>query len=78
MSEKLKIEKGKAYTAIHKETKQTVDILGINTASDLVLVGSIPQTVDALSNYKTLKPAEKLSEEQLAAREASFGSNWEN
>ena len=73
-----KIEKGKAYTATHKETKQTVDILGINSELDLVIVGTIPNHIDSLSHYTKLKPAENLSDEQISGRDAQFGLNWDN
>lgn len=73
-----KIEKGKLYSATHKESGEKVELLGINTEADLVVVNTIPLHIDALSHYKALKPSGDISEEQSASRKEFFGENWEN
>lgn len=73
-----KFKKGEKYSAVRKETKEKVELIGVNQEADLVIVNSIPGTIDKLSNFNGVKPDGKLSKEESSARDESFGSNWDN
>lgn len=73
-----KFKKGEKYSAVRKETKEKVELIGVNQEADLVIVNTIPGTIDKLSNYNGVKPDGKLSKDESEGRDEAYGSNWDN
>jgi len=73
-----KFKKGEKYSATNKASKEKVELIGVNQEYDLVIVNTIPGTLDKLSNYSGVKPDGKLSKEESEARNEAYGSNWDN
>jgi hypothetical protein len=78
MALKKEPEKGIRYTATHKETKEKVSIVGVNSEADIALIDTIPATLDKLSHYGALKADGTLTEKDIKSRDEFFGSNWDN